>query len=463
MNKKRVLKITPVLITLNILVLFVIAGFYGFRMYKYYKLENGTTDDNTPIYLVDEVKKKRSYLDDTKGLVLDEKTGKYIYKGEVNDNYIYYSGMYFRIMEVDEKNRIKAISEDNVTLMYPGFSKGYKDSYINSWLNTSEEKNSGVYEGVLVTPDTILTNTSYCTDQIADVANITCEEKTEDYKITLLSLYDYKTAGGKSSYLNNGKMFNLGSLNDKNLSYYVTDTGEIALHNKDNHAILVRPVITFNSNLELLGGNGKKESPFIVEKREVKKLSDVYVGNYIKVNNESYKIVSQLEDKTFIVKSGVIKLEDKNLEVSFGGSNNIYSAGAGIGKYLNTTYLNSLDIKDNVVSGYFYNGLLTLDSYDYKLLKSANVNTKVGMLTMGDLFINEEYNVLTTLRGIEANNIIYTINKDGSYFGDTLSAKYNVRPALYVKNDLEISGGKGSIEEPFELGVKNETEEKQEK
>ena len=461
MNKKKVLKITPVLIALNILVLFVIAGFYTYRMIKYYKLENGSHEENTPILLVDEVKKKRSYLDDTKGLVLDEKTKKYTYKGEVDVNYIYYSGMYFRIMGVDENNKVRAISEDNVTLMYPGFSKGYKESYVNKWLNTSEEKYSGVYQDVLVTPDVLLSNTSYCEDVVNDVENITCEVKNNDYKISLLSLYDYKNAGGKSSYLNNGNIFNLGTLNDKNLSYYVTNEGEIAIQQKDNKAIFVRPVITFDSNVELKKGNGTKSSPYIVEEREIITLGDVYVGNYIKINDEKYRVVNVSEDKVFVVKNEIYMVNGEARKVTFSGSNNVYTTSNGIGKFLNTTYLDTLDIKDYTVNGDFYIGLLNLDSYDYSLLKSTKATAKVGMLTMGDMFINQNYNVLTTLRGIEGNNIVYVINEDGSYFGDTLSAKYDVCPAIYLKSDMTISGGKGTIEEPFELGVTNEKEEKQ--
>ena len=65
MKTKKVLKITPILITLNLLVLFTIVGFYTARLIKYYLLENGETADTT-VYLVDEIKKKRSYLDETK-------------------------------------------------------------------------------------------------------------------------------------------------------------------------------------------------------------------------------------------------------------------------------------------------------------------------------------------------------------------------------------------------------------
>ena len=165
-----------------------------------------------------------------------------------------------------------------------------------------------------------------------------------------------------------------------------------------------------------------------------------------------------IEDKVLVVKSSVLMTGENPTIVNFGGSDSIYTLSAGIGKYLNNTYLNSIDVKDYTVNGDFYNGLLAIDSYDYSLLYSSKLSAKVGMLTMGDMFINENVNVLTMLRGIEANNIVYSINEDGSYFGDTLSAKYNVCPALYLKSDIEITGGKGIFDSPFELGVNNEKE-----
>ncbi len=128
MKKKKVLKITPILITLNLLVLFTIAGFYTYRLVKYYLLEN-SEDENSAVLLADEIIKKRSYLDDTKGLVYNEETKTYTYKGKVEDNYISYSGMMYRVLGIDESGNIMAVSEDNVTLLYPGFDKGYKDSY----------------------------------------------------------------------------------------------------------------------------------------------------------------------------------------------------------------------------------------------------------------------------------------------------------------------------------------------
>lgn len=120
MARRKVLKLTPVLVTLNVLVLLIIASFYITRLVKYYLLENGTKKPNEATILVDTLIKKQSYLDLTKGLVLDEETNTYIYKGDVKDNYVLYSGNLYRIINIDGNKNIKMISENTLTLMYSG-------------------------------------------------------------------------------------------------------------------------------------------------------------------------------------------------------------------------------------------------------------------------------------------------------------------------------------------------------
>ena len=91
----RKLKITPVLISINILVILVIISFYMVRMYKYYKLENTSSDENTKVTLYDEILKHQSLVDQTKRLVYDEKNNIYRYIGNIDDNYIKYNGILF--------------------------------------------------------------------------------------------------------------------------------------------------------------------------------------------------------------------------------------------------------------------------------------------------------------------------------------------------------------------------------
>ena len=458
---RKVLKITPVLVTLNVLVLLIIMGFYTFRLIKYYKLENGNKGEGS-VLLVDAIKKKQSYLDETKGLVFNEEAKTYRYKGEVDDNYILYSGLLYRIISIDENNNIKAVSENNVTLLYPGFNYGYDKSYVNKWLNESETEYSGVFEKTLVNSKSLLDDTKMCSDVVDDLSNITCENEST-YKVSLLSLYDYKECGGKSSFLNNGESYFLGTLNKDNEGYYVTDDGEIALNQKTSRAISIKPVITFSSDDELLGGTGKKNDPYIVEKHNIETLADVYVGNYIIIDDNKYKVVEILDNSVKVVGTDVLMEDaDNPLKIAFGGSNNTYSVKNTVGKYLNNTYLNSLSLKDSVVSSNWYVNVLNLANLDYAALRSSKVSAKVGMLTMGDMFINESKDVLTILRGMEATNIINVVHDNGNFFADTISSKYNVKPAFNLKYDLKITGGNGTIESPYELGVNDETKGKEE-
>lgn len=455
MATKKVLKITPVLVTLNILVLLIIVIFYTGRLIKYYNKEHGSKKDDTTLF-VDELKKHQSMLDETKGLVLNDETGIMTYKGDVNDNYVLYSGMMFRILGIDSDDNIKLVSEDNVTLIYPGFDKGYDKSYVNKWLNSSDEEFSGIYENNLVNAGGLLTNSSFCSDVIDDLSNIECLESVDDYKITLLSLYDYKTSGGKSGFLNNGKTFYLGSLDSNNNGYYVTDDGEISLNKRSSRAIFIKPVITINSGCELISGTGKLKDPYIIEKHDIKTLGDTYVNSIVKIDGINYKVIEILEDKVKLASNSVLKDGDNDLLIAFSNKISAYQDNTIVGKYLNGEFLNSLSVKDSIVTGEWYNNTLTLADLDYSSVRKNKSSAKVGMLTIGDMYINEVTNTWTMLRGMEASNIINIINETGNLFADKISNKYNVRPAFYLKADLEIKSGSGTIDSPYELGDSNE-------
>ena len=455
MAKKKTLKITPVLVTLNIIVLLLIVGFYTFRLVKYYLKENGHKVSDT-VLLVDEVKKHQSYVDQTKGLVLDDETGVYTYKGEVKDNYINYSGMMFRIVSIDTNGNLKLVSEDNVTIIYPGFNNGYEKSYVNKWLNSSEEENSGIYEDILINSGGLLDKSEFCMDVIDDTSNIQCNDVNNDMKITLLSLYDYKMAGGSNSYLNNGEQFNLGTLDSNNYNYYVTEEGGVSLNQRPSRAITIKPVITINSGTELISGSGKKDDPYIIEKHDIETLEDVYVNNIIKIDNYNYKVIGISDDKVKVTTTDTLSENDDELKIAFGGTNSAFGTNNTVYKYLNDTYLNSLSIKDKIVKSDWYIGTLNLSNLDYSSVSKSKVSANVGMLTIGDMYINDVNNVFTLLRGMEASNIINVINEDGNLFADSITSKYGVRPAFYLESDIIIKSGNGTIDSPYILGDSNE-------
>lgn len=455
---RRRLKITPVLVTLNVLVLLLIVAFYGTRMIKYYLKENGKSNDKDNIVLlVDTVLKKQSYVDLTKGLIFDEEKNEYRYLGEVDDNYLEYSGILYRIIGIDKEKNIKVISDKSVTMMYSGLEKGYDKSYVNKWLNYDKDvSGSGVYENNIKESVNYLSSTYYCEDIIDDIKNITCDKNTTNYKISLLSLYDYYKAGGKSSFLNNGDTFYLGTLNKDNHNYYITSDGEVSINEISTRTYAVRPVITIISSSVLLSGKGTKDDPYKILEIKPSTLEDTTINTYVSFSNQVFKVIDNSTDATKVALNGVIKENDIDVVKSFGGKNNKYSNSKNtVGYYLNNTYLKTLDSK-NIIKSNWYIGALSLDNLDYSNEKNTKINLSVGMLSLGDMFVGDINNVLTLSRGIESDQIINVINKEGNFYGDFITSKYNVRPALYLNNELKITGGNGTFDAPYELGVSDE-------
>ncbi len=455
---RRRLKITPVLVTLNVLVLLLIVAFYGTRMIKYYLKENGKSNDkDNTVLLVDTVLKKQSYVDLTKGLIFDEEKNEYRYLGEVDDNYLEYSGILYRIIGIDKDKNIKVISDKSVTMMYSGLEKGYDKSYVNKWLNYDKDvSGSGVYENNIKESVNYLSSTYYCEDIIDDIKNINCDKNSTNYKISLLSLYDYYKAGGKSSFLNNGETFYLGTLNKDNHNYYITSDGEVSINEISTRTYAVRPVITIISSSVLLSGKGTKDDPYKILEIKPSTLEDTTINTYVIFSNQVFKVIDNSTDATKVALSGVIKENDIDVVKSFGEKNNKYSNSKNtVGYYLNNTYLKTLDSK-NIIKSNWYIGALSLDNLDYSNEKNTKVNLSVGMLSLGDMFVGDINNVLTLSRGIESDQIINVINKEGNFYGDFITSKYNVRPALYLNNELKITGGNGTFDAPYELGVSDE-------
>lgn len=461
MATRKVLKITPVLVTINILVILIICAFYLFRLVKYYRLEN-VSKPGEDIILVDQLIKKQSYLDLTKGLVFDEKDETYSYIGDVNDNYVNYSGMLFRIISIDKNKNIKMISEDVLTIMYSGLENGYKESFVNSWLNSSEEEHTGIFENNLYNKENLLVKSSVCLDIIDDLNNITCDDVNNDYNVTLLSLSDYKKAGGQKSFLNNGSSFLLSNLNSENENYYILDSGEVSLNQSNSKVIGVRAVITINANTILLSGSGSESSPYEIEKHEITKLSDAYVGSYLNVDDELYKIVDTSSDNVKVAYSGVLKDKDgKEFSIEFSKTTNKFSDDTIVGKYLNNDYYNSIKDKVNVIKYDYPVGSLILSDLDYRDVYNEKSSAYVGMLTFADMYVNEYKNIFTLSRGLEDDNIINVINSDGNVYADYNYNKYFVRPAMYLSGEMEIISGIGSEYGPYQLGVLNEEEDKE--
>ena len=182
--------------------------FYGTRFIKLY-LKNEEQ-------VVIEANTLGKNLKENNSNFLKNINGEYYFNGDVDTNYVTYSGILWRVIKIGENNVITLISDNSLTTLAYGENKNYEQSYINKWLNTNDEENSGILEKNLNSKVTYLKNSDLCLDRIDDVNNISCESFNNENSITLLSISDYINTGASNSFVNTNENFYLSTITSDN-------------------------------------------------------------------------------------------------------------------------------------------------------------------------------------------------------------------------------------------------------
>ena len=419
------------------IVIICILGIYYLSRLIYFKILN---DKNTSYseLLAEQVKERVSKYEVAPTLINDE--GVYRFANNAKNNYIKFMGYTWRIVKVNSDNTITLVTEESI------ISLPYNDSQITNWLDEIFSK----------TLDTnYLVNTISCTDDFNNSDNYSCN-KNDDSLISLLSVEDYVKAGSKNSYLNNKTHFWTTNTN-KDQIWHISVSGDIATSNSDIvHE--VRPVITLKSDTKVIDGNGTIDNPYIVLEHNPNKTNDLFVGEYLKLNDSIWRVVSKNEDKIKIVSEDYIKENDKIYETKYSNYDNLTNDEDSLIYYLNNTYYNNFKEKELIVEGTFYNGAI-IDEFNYKNTYDESTNLMVGLLSIAEPFIYDFGNVFTFSRNENNNSGIYIINNDKKLFEDDINNLHYVRPSIYIKNNITIINGNGSYLNPYILGGELNEEE----
>jgi len=428
-----------IFIIFNIIFIIACTCFYAYRLIYYYKKEHAILKDNKLVVLLTN---QTVYKGD--GLYQDqEDKNHYYYKGKINNNYVWYSGRLWRIVNIDKDN-IKLITEENQTSLVWGYKQNYNNSYIKDWLNRTSNNS---FLKSLDNYDRVLEKSNYCIDEVIE-DNITCNEK-EEMTIGLLSVSEYLLAGGKDSYLNNNSYWWTINASKDNKAWYVFPEGGInnESFNKDvYYSYGVRPTITISNSAIKYSGDGTKNNPYVILDNSAVNLRIKSVGSYIKYGNYNWRIQGQYDNYTRLIMDGVLYIEDKEYTSSY--SNTI--------KYLNNTFLNTLD-KGNLTFCEFNSGSFGKNSnYNYKNALSKNVKHYVGLPSIGELFITD-YNNYWLFNSFDNSTLLqYTINNNGGFFADQVDNLNYVRPIICINNNLLINDGNGMKINPYILEAPDE-------
>ena len=383
------------------------------------------------------------------------------YKGQVADNYVLFSGMLWRIINVDENGNVKLISEDVVSnLRYD--STGYKDSNVEAWLNN-------VFYNSLTNPDKYLVDTTYCVGAVnsVDDINSSCSE-TVTAKVGLPSLDEYyKTVENTFSamnYQNNYAYLLSNKLNGEALVVYNMQIHDLELLNIPP----VKPVITIKNGLYIYKGDGTKENPYKLNDyqygEEHEAIKDRLIGEYISYSGQLFRITGKEKD-------GSVKVIGAHPLLNISTDNVLMVSIAGIQNYqynltdennpgyiINEDYIEYLD--DSNIINYEYPIITNSRGVKYNELKTENVKAKLMLASTTDLFSSVSEGLYSSQRvqlfadRSEEENMIIMLNVlTGVSFevsSDNFS-EFSIKVITHLNGNLKIRSGEGTINNPYLL------------
>lgn len=433
-------------ILLNIVFLVGCCILYGGRLIYYYRIENPRIKQNETLLNIIKLKKNIVTIGDG----LYKTNNGYTYKGKNINNYVKYSSRIWRIVSVTDEG-VKLITDDSQTSLVWGIKSTYDKSLVNSWLNNKDNNIKSFYESL--SNPSILTTTKTCIDVIEE-DNITCDKYINE-NVGLLSAYEYQQAGGENSYLNIGQYWWTSSINSNRVAWYVYSKGTLnntVSSGKTYYAYGVRPTITIKGDTKVINGRGSSDDPYNLDTTTSNILNDKYVGDYIKYNNYIWRIIETDDNYVKVVMNETIKNNNQDYYTSYGKSNYM-STTEGIGLYLNNTFYKSLNNKEYILNHDFNMGRYDkTNNYDFNKLTEYTEKMHVGLLQLGELFITDIDNYFLSTRTITSDGTIYEVIEDGKIYAGSTSDKQRVRPSIYLKPDIVVNSGSGTVNDPYMIG-----------
>lgn len=429
---------------LSLVIALGIALYFGGRSLYYYSLQNAKTEAKTLSGLV---------LANNK--IVNEGDGfhqidaGYCFKGNVDNNYVWFANRLFRILKINEDESVKLVGENYGATFMWGEDSNYKESNLRYWLTKTDAAN-GVYYSSIPSQSTFLVKTSYTEDKLDNDKVIEGKNKYNDF-VTTLTISDYINAGGKNSFLKNGKLFYLIGHNSDDENLYVEEDGSV-VGTDSLSGYGVRPVITLNSKVTVSQGDGSKDNPFMIDMLG----NNNYIDSYVKLGEDTYKVYENQDNKLKMYKTTYITSNGEEVLSGFNNSDgsrfNPYDRNS-IAYYLNSSYLNSLSYKDYIVDNVYYTGYINEET-DYKFLNnySDSVTCRVALVNIFDYNSTNELNDYYHINTIsDESTMAYSTYSNGLLFEDDINEVKHIVPAISI-NVSAVKGGSGRIDDPYTVG-----------
>lgn len=397
--------------------------------------------------------------DTLSGKIEREIGANHVYKGSIDNNYVLFSGMLFRIVKVNENHQVMLISANNISnLAYTTYDLSYLDSNVYNWLNEY------FYNFISDTSKNYIVNSTWCYDTQGTIYDSNNCNSHLEAKVGLLTLNDYlATFEGKYSYLLNSTEFMLLNWQDGS-HVWATSLEDLASVSPNTNEMLtgIRPVIVLRDDICITSGSGTYENPYKLQDytygRETDLLSSRLIGEYVYYSGYAFRISNILSD-------GKVELTQSTL-----------LQNQTTGNMLQITYNENMNTKPNVEEeGNFYYQLnneiinhvseekLSKNTYEipkidpskqYKQLEKDKITAYFSVPASYELFSGtskEQGSPLYYLSDYGDNVVTFVNGSNGLGFqlNKTTYASRAIKLKLTLKEGLKILSGKGTVNNPY--------------
>ena len=385
------------------------------------------------------------------------------YKGDALNNYVMFNNMTFRIVKINSNNTV-TIASDEVLANVDYTNDGrFADSSLDSWLNDY------FYNLLESKYKKLITSSKWCDDVLnADNYMATeCSRSSAKRNVGILSIQDYNnTLADDISFLDFGGIVWYANLDSNNNPWTMTVLYDYPLKSEpmnQEYLFNVRPAVTLKKNTKVLSGDGSEADPYIlVEKDSARRntlINERQIGEYINYSGYTWRIAGINDDTTEVIMTGVVTNNYVELQIGYNNSGaKVYNPNkkGNIGyqvinemtKYVSTDLFTKTKVEVPIYNNKVtykgkkdtktYNNIVTIPSV-FDIFTAKGDNSSDG----GYWYIDssKEDGVKTVM--YPAGTVTYTTVTDDRTEGVKIKA--------YLKSDVFITDGDGSLEHPYTI------------
>ena len=399
-------------------ILFIIGCFlfYGSRLVKYYKIFNPKETELNGGLLSISIPKNSAIV--TSGDGLYHIGGSYIYKGDVDNNYITFSGLNFRILKINYGSTIELVLDEPITsLAWNDTLVDYDESDLHKYLNE---------EFIKYLNKDLLTASNVCLDVTNEVSSKECENKLENVYVKTLDINTYLNTINEVSYINGQDDYIWLSNRNDTMAWHINGYNISTSFTNNYYGVL--PVITLDMDVELISGTGTKEDPYRIDATK-----DYSIGSYVELGEDSWRIIKS-DDKTITMSL------DGELDklMAFGYTTNFDpTLERSLAYYLNNEYYEGLSYKNIIIESSYAHGVYT-DT-------SKTINAYVSIPTIIDPKFEISENQYYLINSFDENNM-FVYSNNLSTCKSTLAK--SIKPVITIAKD-SLKSGDGTLKKPY--------------